>query len=105
MIKSVHVVPTFTSEDAVTWKYDPCEPVADPDIVIPPHPLNRDGVHGVLTYPVRWLACPDLSFQEETVAPLAGRTPVPSGSSPSNHTMQLGIFVGENGKADSGLNA
>jgi hypothetical protein len=107
MIKNVHVVPTFNADDAAgNWKYDPCEPEpADPDIVIPPQPLKRLGVHGVLTYPVKWLACPDLSFQEETVAPLAGRAPVPAGSSPSSHTMQLGMFVGENGNADNGVNA
>ena len=104
--KNVHVVPTFTGEDAVgNWKYDPCALLDEPDIVIPPHPLKSLGVHGVLTNPVKWLACPDLSFQDETVDPLDGRTPVPAGSSPSNHTMQLGMFVGENGMADSGINA
>ena len=115
MIKNVHVVLTFTGEKLGAGgpsnrKYEPCVGAApEPDIVIPPQPLKSLGVHtgavpAVTKLPVKWLDCPDLSFQEETVDPLAGRTPVPAGSSPSNHTMQLGMFVGENGRADNGLN-
>jgi hypothetical protein len=99
----VQVVPTFNGNVAGNWKYDPCALVDEPDIVIPPHPLKIAFDHGVVLYPVKWLAWPDLSFQDETVVPFAGLTRVPAGSSPSNHTIQLGMFVGENGMADNGL--
>jgi hypothetical protein len=68
---------------------------------IPPRPFVKVDVY-VLIFPAAeetfiflvLYPLPDLSIQEVTIAPLAGGTPVPLGSAPSNQSCSPGMYVG-----------